>query len=81
MPSKKRRRLSRTFTRSAEAIAALDVLATDANVSRSRWLDRAILNAQAQRSLEATVGAAEVSAPRAGRRRRWWRFWSSGAGP
>ena len=81
MPSKKRRRLSRTFTLSAEAIAALEVLATADKVSRSRWLDRAILIAQAQRSLEATVGAAEVCEPRARRRRRWWRFWSSGTGP
>lgn len=81
MPSKKRRRLSRTFTLSAEAIAALDVLATADNVSRSRWLDRAILSAQAQRSLQSAVGAAPVAEPREARRRRWWRFWSSGAGP
>ena len=81
MPSKKRRRLSRTFTLSAEAIAALDVLATADNVPRSRWLDRAILNAQAQRNLESTVGVAPVSEPRARRRRRWWPFGSTGARP
>ena len=59
MARKSRRRALCTYTLSAEAVAALADLATAAGVSRSRWLENAILGAQAQRRLEAIIRPAD----------------------